>query len=155
MNVTGTVNSVRPIKHVNRVYSKKDLLKCLSGADFIVLSTPLTNETRNLLSAREFKVMKKNAFLVNIGRGPLINENDLIKALKSRRIGGAALDVFEKEPLSPDSPLWSFDNVHITPHYSGMAEDLWVKVANLFCDNAIRFRGGKRLIGSVSLEKGY
>ncbi len=155
MNVTGTVNNVRPIKHVDKVYSRKELHKCLSDADFVVLSTPLTDETRNIISAREFKAMKKNAFLVNIGRGSLINENDLVQALTSHKIAGAALDVFEREPLPPQSPLWSFDNVFITPHYSGMAEKLWEKVANLFCENAIRFRDGKRLIGRVSIEKGY
>jgi phosphoglycerate dehydrogenase-like enzyme len=99
--------------------------------------------------------MKKNAFLINIGRGKLVDEPALGAALKEKRIRGASLDVFETEPLPPDSPFWDMENVSVTPHYSGMAEDLWYKVALLFCENAVRYINGKRMLGIVNKREGY
>jgi phosphoglycerate dehydrogenase-like enzyme len=99
--------------------------------------------------------MKSSAYIINIGRGKLIDEKALIAALDSKKIAGAALDVFDTEPLPQSSPLWAMENVSITPHYSGMAENLWEKVAARFCENAIRFKDGKRLIGTVNIKKGY
>jgi D-2-hydroxyacid dehydrogenase (NADP+) len=99
--------------------------------------------------------MKASAFLVNIGRGKLIDESALIEALKSNKIAGAGLDVFDAEPLPPDSPLWDLKNVTITPHISGMTDNLWEKTARLFCENAIRFQAGRRMLGAVNKAKGY
>ncbi len=155
MRVIGTVNNPRKIRFVDKVYPPAKLSECLKRADIIVLSVPLTEKTRHLLGAEQFTLMKQNALLVNIGRGKLVDERALIEALKAGRIAGAALDVFETEPLPADSPLWDMANVSVTPHYSGMAEGLWEKVGNLFCENAVRFRDGRRLLGIVSKEKGY
>lgn len=155
MRVIGTANRVRKIRNVDKVYPASKMKECLSHADFVVLSTPLTERTYHLIGQNELAVMKKNAFLVNIGRGRLVDEPALVMALKEKRIAGAALDVFETEPLPPESPFWDMENVVVTPHYSGMAEDLWRKVANLFCENAIRFANGRRMLGIVNKKEGY
>jgi phosphoglycerate dehydrogenase-like enzyme len=155
MKVIGTVNRPRRIANVSKVYPSAKLKQCLAEADFVVLATPLTDKTLHLIGREELAAMKPNAFLVNIGRGKLVDEAALIEALENKRIAGAALDVFEVEPLPADSPLWAMENVTVTPHYSGMAEELWVKVTELFCENAKRYRDGKRLLGIVDGEKGY
>jgi D-2-hydroxyacid dehydrogenase (NADP+) len=155
MRVIGTVNKLRRIGSVDRVYPASGMDKCIALADFVVLSAPLTESTYHLMGEKQFDIMKQDAFLINIGRGKLIDEAALVSALRSRKIAGAALDVFEIEPLPADSPLWDMDNVNITPHYSGMAEDLWEKVARLFCENAKRFRSCKRMLGIVNIQEGY
>ncbi|HBZ00624.1 MAG TPA: D-2-hydroxyacid dehydrogenase, partial [candidate division Zixibacteria bacterium] len=155
MRVIGTINAPRKLAYVDKVYPSTKLNECLKQADFVVLSTPVTEKTFHLIGKTEFSLMKPTSYIINIGRGKLIDETALIKALLSKKIAGAALDVFESEPLPQDSPLWEMENVSITPHFSGMADNLWEKVAARFCENAIRFKVGKRLIGAVSLEKGY
>jgi len=155
MRVIGTVNNPRKIRNVDRVYAASRIEECTRQADFIVLSAALTERTVHMVGRGQLETMKKNAFLVNIGRGRLVDEIALVESLKAGRIGGAALDVFESEPLFPNSPLWDIDSVSVTPHYSGMAENIWEKVARLFCENARRYKNGKRLLGIVNMELGY
>jgi D-2-hydroxyacid dehydrogenase (NADP+) len=155
MRVIGTVSNPRKLSHVDKVYPPTKLNECLKQADFVVLAAPVTEKTFHLIGETGLSLMKSTSYLINIGRGKLIDEIALIKALQSKKIAGAALDVFEAEPLPHNSPLWGMENVSVTPHYSGMADDLWKKVAARFCENAIRFKDGKRLVGTVSLEKGY
>jgi phosphoglycerate dehydrogenase-like enzyme len=155
MKVVGTVNEQRKKANVDRAFPPSKLKECLRLADFVLLSTPLTERTHHLIGFNEFSAMKASAFLINIGRGKLIDEGQLIGALEEKRIAGAALDVFETEPLPPTSPLWQMKNVSITPHYAGMAEGIWEKVAEFFCENAIRYRDGKRMLGIVNPERGY
>src|SRR5204862_5552311 len=104
---------------VSRVYRPSHLHRALAEGNFVVLVTPLTAETRGLIGERELAAMKSSAWLVNIGRGPLVDEAALVNALGARRIGGAVLDVFAVEPLPPVHPLWTFDNVIVTPHIAG------------------------------------
>jgi phosphoglycerate dehydrogenase-like enzyme len=155
MRVIGTVTKPRKLSYVDKVYSPVKLDECLKEADIVVLSAPVTERTLHLIGAHELSTMKSSAYIINIGRGKLIDEKALIAALDSKKIAGAALDVFDTEPLPQSSPLWAMENVSITPHYSGMAENLWEKVAARFCENAIRFKDGKRLIGTVNIKKGY
>jgi phosphoglycerate dehydrogenase-like enzyme len=155
MKVIGTVNRPRKIAGIDKVYPPSQLRQCLAEAEFVILATPLTDATFHLIGREELGAMKPTAQLINIGRGKLVDEAALIEVLENKRIAGAALDVFEIEPLPADSPLWGMENVSITPHYSGMAEDLWRKTTELFCENAKRFKDGKRLLGIVNREKGY
>jgi D-2-hydroxyacid dehydrogenase (NADP+) len=155
MKVIGTVNTVRPLKYVDKVYAPSKLDTCIKQADFVILSAPVTKQTFHLIGQKQLSIMKPRVLLVNIGRGKLIDESALIDALRNRSIGGAALDVFEREPLPADSPLWDMENVSVTPHYSGMAERLWEKVADLFCENALRYRDGRRLLNTVDKKRGY
>jgi D-2-hydroxyacid dehydrogenase (NADP+) len=155
MRVIGTVGKMRNLPNVDMVYSPVKLDQVLKQADFVVLSAPVTEDTFHIIGKRELSLMKPSAYLINIGRGKLIDEKALISGLKEGKIAGAALDVFEIEPLPSNSPLWTMPNVSITPHYSGMAENLWQLVVDRFCENAIRFKEGKRLIGTVNRKKGY
>ncbi|QRN82573.1 hypothetical protein JR338_09085 [Chloroflexota bacterium] len=96
----------------------------LSSCDFVVVALPLTEETHHILGAPAFEAMKETAYLVNVGRGALVDEAALIEALKTGKIAGAMLDVFEQEPLPADSPLWDMENVIISPHVSGFSSHL-------------------------------
>jgi phosphoglycerate dehydrogenase-like enzyme len=135
------------------------LLDLLPSADVVVLAAPETRETRGLIGARELAAMRRDALLVNVSRGKLVDEAALAAALTAppaaRTLGGAALDVFEHEPLSPASPLWSLPNVLITPHMAGFRRDHWDAVTTLFAENLRRFASGQPLLNIVDKEGGY
>jgi phosphoglycerate dehydrogenase-like enzyme len=99
--------------------------------------------------------MKPTAYLINVGRGPLVDEAALADALRAHRIAGAALDVFEREPLPADSPLWSLDNLLITPHTAGLTDKLWYRHYDLFSDNLRRYLAGHPLHFVVDKHQGY
>ncbi len=138
---------------VKRVYGLDAWPAMLSDADVLVLTLPLTPETRGLVDAAAFRRLKPGAWLVNVGRGAVLEEQALLEALGSRRLGGAVLDVFWQEPLPAEHPLWSLPNVVITPHVSGpsVAPDM----ARVFARNLKRFRAGRPLLGLVDRAKGY
>jgi phosphoglycerate dehydrogenase-like enzyme len=131
------------------------LLDLLATSDVVVLSTALTPETRNLINRSALDRMKRGAFLINVGRGKLIDDEAVIEALKDGRLGGAALDVFTREPLEPESPYWDLPNVIITPHMSGAMEDYWTPLVDLFADNLRRFERGEVLRNVVDKTAGY
>jgi len=124
-------------------------------ADYVVLAAPVTDNTRAIANAERLVLMKPDACLINVGRGPLIDEAALLEALKQKRIGGAALDVFDKEPLPADSPLWDLDNLLITPHTAGMTDKLWERHYTLFSENLRRYSSGQPLIAVVDKQSGY
>jgi phosphoglycerate dehydrogenase-like enzyme len=127
----------------------------LARADYVVLSPPLTPETRGMVGKLQLAKMKSGAYLINVGRGPLIDEAALIDTLRSHKIAGAALDVFDHEPLPADSPLWDLENLLITPHTAGMAGNLWNRHYDLFSENIRRFLEGEPLLGLVDKQRGY
>jgi phosphoglycerate dehydrogenase-like enzyme len=131
------------------------LTALLPHADVVVLSAPHTRETRGLLGAAGIAAMSPDAILVNVSRGQLIDEAALVTALRERRIGGAALDVFNDEPLPADSPFWTLPNVLITPHTSGWRSDHWDAAVALFADNLRRFESGRPLVNVVDKTAGY
>lgn len=139
----------------HRVYGPKDLHTMLKEADFVVISAPVTGSTEKMMDAEALGKMKSDAYLINVARGALIDEPALIQALETRTIGGAALDVFEQEPLPPDSPLWDMDNVLITPHQGGLSHNLWQRQYQLFSENLRRFLNGAPLLGLVNKGAGY
>jgi len=120
-----------------------------------VLSAPLTPETRQLINADTLGVMKRGAFLINIGRGKLIDDDAVAAALRTGQLGGAALDVFTREPLDPASPFWDLPNVIVTPHMSGAMEDYWTPLVALFAENLRRFEQGQPLLNVVDKRAGY
>lgn len=140
---------------VSKLYAKQQLDNVLPKADFVVLSLPLTHETHHLFDMKKFKLMKKSAVIINIGRGSLINEKDLIKALEQKIIGGAGLNVTEEEPLSQKSKLWEMENVVITPHHSGWSEKYMDRAIDLFCVNFRAYLKGKKLPNLVDKTRGY
>lgn len=131
------------------------LPRLLAASDWVVLVTPLTAATRGLIGARELAVMKKDAVLVNLGRGALVDEAALIEALREGRLGGAALDVFEHEPLPPESPLWEMPHVILTPHISGLGSRYWERAIDLFEANLKRWIHGEPLENVVDKRAGY
>lgn len=145
----------RGVEHVERMSSSHDLPDLLPEADFIVLTLPLTEETRHMISVDEFDAMKKTAYLINIGRGGTVNEADLIQALQKGEIAGAGLDVFEEEPLPKDSPLWEMENVIVTAHYSGSTPHYDERALEIFLENLRRYGAGEKLTHVVDKGRGY
>lgn len=131
------------------------LREVLPRCDFVVLVVPMTPATHHLLGAAELAAMKPGACLVNIARGSVVDEDALVAVLRDGRIAGAALDVFEQEPLPADHPFWGLPNVIVTPHVAGEPADYARRVADVFLDNLERWRRGEPLRNVVDLERGY
>jgi phosphoglycerate dehydrogenase-like enzyme len=127
----------------------------LAAADYVVISTPLTPETQRLIGVRELALMKTNAVLINLGRGAVVDEAALIDALRDRRIRGAALDVFESEPLAAGHPFWSMENVLLSPHCADHTDDAHDRTMAFFLENLRRFESGEALMNVVDKAKGY
>jgi phosphoglycerate dehydrogenase-like enzyme len=140
---------------VDEVLPTTSLNEMLGRSDYVVLSPPLTPATRGMIGRDQFAAMKSDGYLINVGRGPLIDEAALQEALREHKIAGAALDVFEKEPLPPDSPLWDLDDLLITPHTAGMTGKLWERHYVLFSENLRRYLGGEPLLAQVDKKLGY
>jgi phosphoglycerate dehydrogenase-like enzyme len=153
MHVVGVSRHGRGAREADRVYRPAQLTRALGEADFVVVVTPLTEETRGLIDARALAAMRPTAWLMNIGRGPVVDERALMAALDERRIAGAILDVFATEPLPPESPWWRYDNVAVTPHIAG--PDVPEDMAPLFNDNLARYLGGRPLRHVVDRRRGY
>jgi phosphoglycerate dehydrogenase-like enzyme len=127
----------------------------LRASDILVVAAPLTDETAGLIGAEQLGLMREGAWLVNIARGRLIDEHALRRALEAGWIGGAVLDVFSEEPLSPESPLYRTPNLIITPHTSWASDRVIERTVDLFVDNLRRDRAGEPLRNLVDLEAGY
>lgn len=140
---------------VAAVFRLAELDQLLRQSDFVVLAAPLIEATERLINASRLAVMKPSAYLINVGRGPQVDEAALADALRAHRIAGAALDVFEREPLPADSPLWSLENLLITPHTAGLTDKLWHRHYDLFSDNLRRYLAGEPLQFIVDKHKGY
>lgn len=140
---------------VDETVGADELLEILPKADVIVSTVPLTKATHHMLDARAFDAMKAGALFINIGRGPTVDEQALIAALQSGKLGGAGLDVFEEEPLSTDSPLWAMENVLITPHSSGVTPAYNNRAFALFLENLERYLAGEELKNVVDKKQGY
>jgi len=140
---------------VEQVFPSSQLDALLEQSDYVVLAVPVTSTTRGLMSAARLAKMKSEACLINVGRGPLIDEPALVDALRQKRIGGAALDVFEEEPLPAASPLWDLENLLITPHTAGLTERLWERHYQLISENLGRFLERKPLLSVVDKNRGY
>lgn len=153
MRVVGVSRSGRRMPGVARVHGVAALARALAEADFVALVLPLTPASRGLVGARELSTMKRTAWLLNVGRGELVDERALVRALTERRIAGAVLDVFAVEPLPAGHPLWALDNVAVTPHVSG--PDIPEDLARVFNDNLGRFLTGRRLRHVVDRARGY
>ncbi len=147
--------AAEPAAGVEAVFGPHRLPDLLPAADFVVLVAPLTAETHHLIAARELALMKPTAFLVNVGRGGLVDEAALISALQEGRIAGAGLDVFEAEPLPADSPLWEMPNVIITGHYGGVSPEYDHRAFDVFLDNLRRYQAGQPLRNVVDKGRGY
>lgn len=138
-----------------RLYPPEALASMVSVCDYVVITVPLTPDTRHMVGEAIFDVMKDTAVLINVARGAVVDEAALISALAAEKIAGAALDVFEEEPLPATSPLWQMDNVIITPHVSGNNARIHEKAAALFADNLQRYLENRPLLNHVDRTRGY
>lgn len=139
----------------DRLYPSEALATMVRDCDYLVNLLPLTDKTRGTIGSEIFDAMKPNAVLINIGRGGVVDEPAMIEALKSGKLGGAALDVFETEPLPHTSPLWKMDNVIISPHISGNSATYHEKAVELFLANLKRYQEKKTLYNRVEKGRGY
>ena len=155
MRVIGTKRTPTAIPGVDRVLPPDGLPQVLRESDAIVVALPLTPQTRGLIGERELQMMKPTAWFINVGRGPIVHEAALIQALRAGQIAGAALDVFEHEPLRSDSPLYDLENVILTPHVSGASPRYMDRAVPLFCENLARYLRGAPLRNLVDPERGY
>lgn len=157
MRVIATRRDVRAERppEVAEVMPASALPRLLAESDVVVVAAPLTDETRELIGAAELASMKPGAWLINVARGKLVREQDLVDALAAGRLAGAALDVFQREPLPVDSPLWGMPQVIVTPHVAGFRDDYWEAAAELFGENLRRYRAGWPLLNVVDKQAGY
>jgi phosphoglycerate dehydrogenase-like enzyme len=157
MRVVGTRRETsEPVPEgVAAAYGPAQLPELLPEADVVVLAAPLTTDTRGMIGAAELARMKPSAWLVNVARGKLVDEGALMASLERGAIAGAALDVFEHEPLSPASPLWSMANVIVTPHVAGFRDDYWEAAAGMFAANLRRYLAGEAVANIVDKRAGY
>ncbi len=148
-------NPMDAVPGVEQIGGPDRLHPFLSQADFVALTVPLTGETRKMIGERELRLMKPTAYIVNIGRGGTIDEAALVRALREGWIAGAGLDVFEKEPLPEDSPLWAMPNVIVTAHYAGATPAYDERAMAIFLENLRRYHAGMPLINVVDKRLGY
>jgi phosphoglycerate dehydrogenase-like enzyme len=154
MGVREHVEKGRP-DGVEAVFAPSALDEVLKQSDYVVVAAPLIGPTQGLINRARLAAMKSEAYLINVGRGPQVDEDALAEALRSRRIAGAALDVFAREPLPADSPLWGLENLLITPHTAGLTEKLWHRHYEHFSDNLRRYLTGQPLLHVVNKQRGY
>jgi len=140
---------------IDQVFANADLRAMLPLCDYVVAAAPLTPRTRHMIGAAEFALMKPSAIVMNVGRGPVIDEAAIVTALQTKQIRGAALDVFEVEPLPADSPLWGMDNVLISFHTADHTKDWLNDAVNLFMEQFNRWRNGEPLKNVVDKRAGY
>ncbi len=148
-----------PLYHVDplvsRIYGPEARLEMIARCDYLVVAAPLTPETRGMIGAAEFAAMKPTAVVINIGRGPVIDEAAMVEALSAGRIKGAALDVFDNEPLAEGHPFYRLENVLLSPHCSDHTPDWLERAMRFFLDQFERFRKGEPLRNVVKKELGY
>lgn len=152
--IRGHVEKGRP-EGVSEVFGAAQLDELLHQSDYVVMAAPLIPATTGLMNGDRFHAMKPEAFLINVGRGPQVEEPALVEALRNRVIAGAALDVFDQEPLPENSPLWDAPHLLITPHTAGLTERLWTRHYDLFSENLRRYLTGEPLKFVIDKRRGY
>jgi len=140
---------------VDEFYTPDRRLEMLARCDYIVVATPLTEETRSMIAEREFAAMKPTAVVINVGRGPVINEDAMVRALSSNRVKGAALDVFDQEPLPAGHPFYKLENVLLSPHCADHTPEWLEDAMRLFLEQFARYRAGQPLVNIVKKNLGY
>ncbi|CDZ40801.1 D-isomer specific 2-hydroxyacid dehydrogenase family protein [Neorhizobium galegae bv. officinalis] len=156
MTVVGSKRDIsQPVDGVDRLFAADAFDEFLPLCDFVVLALPSTPDTIGVIGASHFEKMKRSAFLVNIARGNVLVESELVAALQEKTIAGALLDVFEKEPLPSNSPLWGMPNVIATPHVAGSPTNYTERVFSILAENIENYLNGRPLKNVVDLSRGY
>lgn len=156
MNTIGVNRSGTPVDYVDELYRMKEVPNLIEKADFVVSVLPSTNETAHFLTYEHFKAMKNTAVFINIGRGDLVKNETLLKALENNEIAHAYLDVFEQEPLPEGHPFWKMENVTVTPHLSSITKNYLPRAFEIFEQNLHTYnkKGGK-FLNRIDLSRGY
>ncbi|PGF16232.1 hydroxyacid dehydrogenase [Natrinema sp. CBA1119] len=149
VRVTGVRRSDDPVPGFDEIYATERLLEGISSAEFVIVTVPLTDETHHLFDAESFEAMRDDAYFVNVARGPVVDEPALIDALEADSLAGAALDVFEEEPLPEESPLWGMDEVLISPHCAAYTRDYFRDVGDIVRENVDRLADGEEFHNRV------
>ena len=155
MKVVGVRRHAVPMEGFDEVVAEADLPEALANGDFVVILTPLTDDTRYMFDMEKFRCMKPEAVLINIARGAVVKTEDLIQALKEGVFAGAALDALDPEPLPSDSPLWDMPNVMITPHCCADSVKYMDRAIEQFCVNLRRYEAGEPLLNEVDMVNKY
>ena len=155
LTVCGVGRRHREDKDFGVIYAGSELNSRLATADFVVVMCPSTPESRGMFGVAQFEAMKDSARLINMARGEILDEAALLDALRNGQIAGAALDVFTKEPLPQDSPLWDMDNVIVSPHMSGDFHEHGDVVAAAFFENLKRYRSGEPMLNVIDKRAGF
>ena len=155
VNIVGVNTNGRDIQYFDRCYPMSELNEMLKSCDVVVGTIPYTKATHHLINEERFIEMKTGAYFINVARGSIVDEVSLIKNLRSGKLAGAAIDVYEEEPLKEDSPFWKLDNVILTSHNSWISEMRNERRFNLIYKNMKRYVKGEELVNVVDLNKGY
>ena len=150
INRTGTISDP-----FNQVYTFDDLSNVLPNADYLILSLPLTELTNQVIGMRQLELLRPTSVVINLGRGELIDETAALEALRASKIRGMAMDVFSKEPLPKDSPLWEMDNLLITPHMAALTDRFLDRSMERFVENYRHYLKGEQLVDFADFSKGY
>jgi D-2-hydroxyacid dehydrogenase (NADP+) len=143
MDVTGVKRTPTPVDGVDEVLPPEELHDAVADARFVAVAVPLNDDTEGMISDAELSAMRDDAYLVNVARGPVVDQDALVDALREGAVAGAALDVFETEPLPDDSPLWDREDVIVTPHAAGFNDEYYERVATIVRENLRRFAAGE------------
>lgn len=154
LHTIGVRRSAAPSNAVDRTLSYADIDQALPGCDWLILCCPLSDETRGLIDRRRLALLPPSAQVINVGRGPVLDEQALVEALQAGRLGGAYLDVFEEEPLPADSPLWGLPQAWLSPHNSAVSQGNGAREQALFFGNLRRYLRGEPLSNEVPAKKG-
>jgi len=155
MRVIGTRRRPEPVANVQSVLPSERTDELLAQSDFVLLLMPATRDTENFMNAERLRRMKASAWLLNFGRGQLVKDDDLVAAVREKRIAGAVLDVYRQEPLPAEHPFWTTQGILVLPHLGGPHPQRDKFVARLFVDNLARFLDGKPLREVVDRKLGY
>lgn len=156
MRVWGVTRSGKGDRaHTEKIFAAAHLEEALPDADYVLIAAPETAETKHVIGAAQIAKMKRGARLINVGRGSLLDEAALLRALENGTLGGAALDVVQTEPLPPESPLWRAPNLMLTPHTSAVSDRLWERETALLMELLERWFDGRELFNRVDFTRGY
>lgn len=155
MKTTGVRNTNKLANYIDEIYTMDMIKDAIRNCDYVICALPLTNKTYHIIDMNIFNVMKDDAYFINIGRGKIVDEKSLINALKEKKIKGAAMDVFEEEPLDVNSPLWEMENVLITPHTAGMSPYYMKRAMEIFKHNLNAYLNKGDFINKIDLIKQY
>ena len=142
-------------ENVDELMPIDQLPELMRRSDAVMIACPLTDETRGLINASNLALMKSTAYLINVARGPIVDQDALVEALQNGTIAGAGLDVTEVEPLDKESPLWDMENVIITPHVAGVSQRRFPRLVGFFCANLKKYLAGEPLDNVVRKELGF